>query len=160
MLKSPLSLWFFQSPEVTLQLEIISADAQCLALTCRNSYVVLLNCEGGLAVLCNSRNSSSMTPEDKNHFSMAMWRKLNLAGISCFRTHCYSGSIYETLLRSCCLPHICRRRWHREDCENDKRCFMFLSFLERKHAQCGVIMVRDSDEAFVEMWVEQRVRCA
>lgn len=29
-----------------------------------------------------------------------------------------------------------------------------LVFLERRHAQCGVIMVSDS-EAFVEMWVEE-----
>lgn len=32
----------------------------------------------------------------------------------------------------------------------------FCLFLEIKHAQCGVIMVHDSEEAFVEMWVEER----
>ena len=59
------------------------------------------------------------------------------------------------------LPHICRRRWHREDRENDKLRFVFFSFLERKHAQQrGVVMVRDSEEAFVEMWAEQRGRHA
>lgn len=37
---------------------------------------------------------------------------------------------------------------------NDALCFCLFW---RKHAQCGVIMVRDSEEeAFVEMWVEQR----
>lgn len=43
-----------------------------------------------------------------------------------------------------------------EDPGNDKLPFVFLSFLERKHAQCGVIMVRESQTAFVEMWVERR----
>lgn len=36
---------------------------------------------------------------------------------------------------------------------------MFLSLLERRCAQCGVIMLHDSEEAFVEMWVEQRGKC-
>lgn len=57
------------------------------------------------------------------------------------------------------LPHICRRWLHSE---NDQRCFVFFVFFfvfseeEKKHAQCGVIMVRDSDKAFVETWVELR----
>lgn len=60
------------------------------------------------------------------------------------------------------LPHICRRWLHRKACENDQRCFVFFvvffvfSEEEKKHAQCGVIMVRDSDKAFVETWVELR----
>lgn len=57
------------------------------------------------------------------------------------------------------LPHICRRWLHSE---NDQRCFVFFVFFfvlseeKKKHAQCGVIMVRDSDKAFVETWVELR----
>lgn len=58
------------------------------------------------------------------------------------------------------LPHISRRWLHRKACENDQRCFVFFVFFvfseEKKHAQCGVIMVRDSDKAFVETWVELR----
>lgn len=34
--------------------------------------------------------------------------------------------------------------------------FFVFSEEEKKHAQCGVIMVRDSDKAFVETWVELR----
>lgn len=74
MLKSLLSCWFLQSPEVALQLEITSAGSQCLALTCWHSHVVLLNCEGDSAVLHNSRNSSTMRPEDEINFSWLFWR--------------------------------------------------------------------------------------
>lgn len=153
MLKSLLSRWFLQSPEVALQLEITSAGSQCLALTCWHSRVVLLNCEGGSAVLRNSRNSPAVLPEDEIIFSLAVGTNwiLQTFHVSRFSVWLKLWNIVTQLSASYILLGS----------GGIERMLNMTSYVssERRHAQCGVIMVRDS-EAVVEMWVEQRGRHA
>lgn len=135
VLKSLLSRWFLQSPEVALQLEIASAGSQRLALTCWHSHVVLLNCEGGSAVLRNSRDSSTMPTERRIHISLAVLKKTSLPGTRCFRTLCFSGRAYKKkIITQLFVSHVSAGGGSVES--------LVTSYSLWKHAQCGVIVTQ------------------
>lgn len=93
---------------------------------------MLLNSQGGSAVLCNRRNSSAMLTEDEIISVWPCGRSWISQEFCVFRFSVFLAGFMKHYYAVVCLPHICRRRWHWEDCENDQRCYVFLSFTGEK----------------------------